>query len=117
MIEQAKSSTAAHLPCRLDRLRNLPFWIAPESPDSKGNNRAAHPQRVSAVATADGSAGTLARAGRRIGADFVNTVTLAGDVDAMTTNGRFELHRGAAYSAIERDAITGSWSHAGVLSA
>lgn len=89
----------------------------PETPDSKGNNRAAAPRRVSAVTTADGSAGTLARAGRRIGADVVNTVTLAGDVDAMTTNGRVELYSGAAYSAIERDAITGSWSHAGVLSA
>jgi hypothetical protein len=74
------------------------------------------PQRVSAVATADGSAGRLASAGRRIGAGVVTT-TLAGDVHDVTTNGKVDLYSGAAYSATEPDALSESWLHAGVLSA
>jgi hypothetical protein len=92
MIEQAKSSTAA--------LLAVSAGSPPESPIPRATTVRPHarpcaftasdhteitadgdPQRVSAVATADGSAGSLARAGRRIGADVVKTATLAGDIE------------------------------------
>jgi hypothetical protein len=75
------------------------------------------PQRLSAVATADGSARSLASAGRRIGAGLVKTTTLAGGVDAVATNGKVDLCSGAAHSAMEPDAVSQGWLRAGVQSA
>src|ERR1700733_6388216 len=131
MIEQAKSSTAAHLAGSAGSPPESPdsgfssgisrFWISSGISRFQGQQPCRRPRsgcrrwqrRTVGPEVWQGHDGGL-------GQMSVKRGTLAGEVDAMTTNGRVELSSYSAYSAysaIGRDALTGSWPHASVLSA